>query len=81
LSTADASSSAFGASTGGNDDGKQLKQHLLQQLQQTSLQVFVEDTSKFTIGTQTSNPRWIRAIKGEKGLQEIGHSAIGENLY
>jgi len=49
-----------------------------QYVQQTSLQVFVEDTSKFVIGTQTSNARWIRAIKGEKVLGEIGHNPIGD---
>ena len=45
---------------------------------QKTLQVFVEDTSKFEIISQTSNARWIRTTKGEKVLEEIGHNPIGE---
>lgn len=47
-----------------------------QQRQQRTLQVFVEDTSRFEIISQTSNARWIRTTKGEKILEEIGHNPI-----
>mmetsp|Transcript_33046 Transcript_33046/g.60605 ORF Transcript_33046/g.60605 Transcript_33046/m.60605 type:complete len:314 (+) Transcript_33046:465-1406(+) len=65
-----------GAGGDGGDGDDTIRRGNKQQQHQTSLQVFAEDPSEFTIATQTSNARWIRETKGEKVLEEIGHNPI-----